>query len=122
LRTSRYRFGQVVWASIHDGFHSTKVRPALIIDKDDEYEATGEIEVIPFSTGQPRPLLEWHVEIRPENLIGNCSKLPKQCWAKCDWGHYIKIERIRSTICQLPDDLLDSIEDAYGRFVDSELE
>lgn len=36
--------------------------------------------------------------------------------------HPIRIERIKKHLANMPDDLLDLIEDAYGRYVDYDLE
>ena len=75
MRTSRFRYGQIVLASFHDKRHKTKRRPVVIIDDCDDYEITGEILIVPFSTSKPTPFRYYHVEINGSNPDSKCEAL-----------------------------------------------
>ena len=50
MRTSRFRYGQIVLASFHDKRRTTKNRPVVIIDDDGDYEVTGLCAVQPMAS------------------------------------------------------------------------
>ena len=73
MRTSRFRFGQVVLATFYDKRRKTKHRPVLIIDDDDDYEITGDILVIPLTTSEPDPCEYYHIEVNGDDPESRCE-------------------------------------------------
>jgi uncharacterized protein YifN (PemK superfamily) len=118
VRTSRFRFGQIVLASVHDRRRKTKSRPVVVIDEDDDYDVTGEILIVPISTSEPVPRFYYHVEINGGTASSECAALPERCWAKCNGAECIKVERITKSLGYMPVGLLISIRDAYRRAYD----
>jgi mRNA-degrading endonuclease toxin of MazEF toxin-antitoxin module len=118
VRTSRFRFGQIVQATFHDKRRSTKLRPVLIIDDDDDYESTGEILVVPFTTSEPIPCEYYHIVINGDDPGSECAALPQRCWAKCDGAECIKVERLEKTLGYMPMSLVLIIREAYRRAYD----
>ena len=119
MRTSRFRFGQIVLASFHDKRHGTKRRPVVIIDDDDDYEITGEILVGPFSTSESTRCPFYRIEINGAHAASKCDALLERCWAKCDGAECIKVERLKKSLGDMPASLLISIREAYRRAYDN---
>lgn len=117
MRTSRYYFGQIVWASIFDGRRKTKNRRVLIVDDDLDYETTGEILIIPFSTSESIPCPYYHVEINGGEVERECPSLPERCRAKCDGAEYINVERLGGGAGFMPDEPLLLIREAFARLL-----
>jgi uncharacterized protein YifN (PemK superfamily) len=115
LRTSRFYFGQIVWASVFDGRHKTKVRRVVIFDEDLNYDVTGEILIVPFSTSENVPCPYYHVEVNGSDPETKCQSLPDRCWAKIDGAEYIGVDRIREHAGVVPDSLLLLIKGAFAR-------
>jgi len=117
LRTSRFYCGQIVWAFVFDGGHKTKVRRVLIAEQEFNYDVTGEILIIPFSTSESAPCPYYHVEINGGEADSECPSLPERCWAKCDGAELIGVERIKGSAGAMPDAPFLLIKDAFARML-----
>ncbi len=110
---ARFFFGQIVAASIADGHGKTKVRPVVIIDGDRDYQITGELLVIVISSSQQTPCPDYHIQVHRGTKKDPATNLDRPSWAKCNLPRRVKISRIKHSIGDMPDDLLDEIIDAY---------
>ncbi len=115
---ARYYFGQIVAAWIDDGKGRTKKRPVLIIDDDEDYEQTGEIQVIFISTKRSNPCPYYHIKVHSTTKRDAYTGLSEPCWAKCNIASNIEVRRLGSTIGHMPDHLLKRIVDVYDRIYD----
>jgi hypothetical protein len=117
---ARFYFGQVVNASISDGTGKTKVRPAVIISEDDDYEIEGEIQVVAITKDHQTPCPDYHIQVHNSTRRDPLTGLYYPCWAKCNWAPWLEIRRIKSTCGHMPDDLLTKIVDTYDRLLADE--
>jgi hypothetical protein len=108
-----YRVGQIVYAPIHDGKRSIKVRPVVIIDN--EVDFADEIMVIAISTKCQRPCPYYHIKVHDGNGIDVDTGLTEASWAKCNFVRYPKVARIKDHIGDMPDVLLERILRVYDR-------
>jgi uncharacterized protein YifN (PemK superfamily) len=108
-----YRFGQIVYAPIHDGGRSLKVRPVVIID--DEPDFADEIMVIAISTKCQSPCPYYHIKVHHGTTRDIYTGLSQPSWAKCNFVRFPKVSRVRYAIGDMPDDLLEKILKAHDR-------
>jgi mRNA-degrading endonuclease toxin of MazEF toxin-antitoxin module len=113
---SRFRFGQIVIASIPDGKGKTKDRPVVIIDNDVD-AATTEILVICISTTMDRKAPYYHVQVHNSNRRDPVTGLSRRCWAKCNFAKEIPISRIKSSRGDMRDDLMEEIVKAFDQLM-----
>jgi uncharacterized protein YifN (PemK superfamily) len=113
----RYYFGQIVVAMIHDGSHSTKPRPVLILD-DEPYLNSGEsILVVPISHIRSHIIPHYHIQVHNSAQQDPVTKLDCPCWAKCNWATRIDPKRILGSWGYMPDAMLEPIVDKYDEIV-----
>lgn len=114
-RTARYRFGQILWASIHDGVRTTKQRPVVIIDKDTDYTVDDDILVVAISTRCESPCPDYHIQVHGSHKLDEHTGLSQPCWAKCNFPRYLKAAKLGKPIGNMPLELLEEIVDTFDR-------
>jgi mRNA-degrading endonuclease toxin of MazEF toxin-antitoxin module len=109
----RYYFGQIVEALIHDGKHSTKARPVLILDQDPHLNSGEPILVVPISHTPNRVIPHYHIQVHSDYQQDEVTKLNCPCWAKCNWAMVIDPKRILRSWGYMPDAMLELIVEKY---------
>ena len=111
----RYYFGQIVEALIHDGKHSTKPRPVVILDDDPPLNSGEPILVVPISHIPRHVIPHYHIQVHSSNQEDPVTKLNCPCWAKCNWAMEIDPKRILGSWGHMPDAMLDLIIEKYDQ-------
>jgi uncharacterized protein YifN (PemK superfamily) len=67
-----------------------KKRPAIVVSKHKQNSKL--LGIVPISTTEPKPILEYHVEMDPKFCSAHLSD--KKSWVKCDMINVISTDRL----------------------------
>jgi uncharacterized protein YifN (PemK superfamily) len=108
-----YRLGQIVYAPIHDGKNSIKVRPVVI--NDNEPDEDDEIMVVAISTRRQSPCPYYYIQVHNDNKRDIDTGLSQPSWAKCNFVRFPKLSRNRYVAGDMPVKLLERILNVHDR-------
>lgn len=106
---ARFRFGQIVLASVSDGKGRTKERPCVIISTDESIATGDDLLVVAITTSQDNPIPAYHVPLPWAPRGHPATGLDKPNVAKVNWIREVPQSRVIRSLGDVPEDELEEI-------------